>query len=66
MVLVPEIHIDIRSDEERSNVDGKTLVNKDHPQVIEVWNLVFMQYNRKSDGSLEKLPQTHVDVGYGF
>ena len=45
-----EIHIDIRSDEERSKVDGKTLVNADHPQVIEVWNLVFMQYNRKSDG----------------
>ena len=61
-----EIHIDIRSDEERSKVDGKTLVNADHPQVIEVWNLVFMQYNRKSDGSLEKLPQTHVDTGMGF
>ncbi len=61
-----EIHIDIRSDEERSKFDGKTLVNADHPQVIEVWNLVFMQYNRKSDGSLEKLPQTHVDTGMGF
>ena len=61
-----EIHIDIRSDEERSKVDGKSLVNADHPQVIEVWNLVFMQYNRKSDGSLEKLPQTHVDTGMGF
>ena len=61
-----EIHVDIRSDEERSKVDGKTLVNADHPQVIEVWNLVFMQYNRKSDGSLEKLPQTHVDTGMGF
>ena len=57
-----EIHIDIRSDEERSKVDGKTLVNSDNPQVIEVWNLVFMQYNRKSDSSLEKLPQTHVDT----
>ena len=61
-----EIHIDIRSDEERSKVDGKTLVNSDNPQVIEVWNLVFMQYNRKSDSSLEKLPQTHVDTGMGF
>ena len=61
-----EIHIDIRSDEERSKVDGKSLVNANHPQVIEVWNLVFMQYNRKSDGSLEKLPQTHVDTGMGF
>ena len=61
-----EIHIDIRSDEERSKVDGKSLVNAEHPQVIEVWNLVFIQYNRKSDGSLEKLPQTHVDTGMGF
>tara|TARA_B100000795_G_scaffold195687_1_gene149820 strand:+ start:3715 stop:6318 length:2604 start_codon:yes stop_codon:yes gene_type:complete len=61
-----EIHIDLRSDEERSKVDARTLVNYDHPQVVEVWNLVFMQYNRKSDGSLEDLPNTHVDTGMGF
>ncbi len=61
-----EIHADIRSDEERAKVDGRTLVNADHPLVIEVWNLVFMQYNRKADGSLEKLPNTHVDTGMGF
>lgn len=61
-----EIHVDIRSDEERAKVDGRSLVNADHPQVIEVWNLVFMQYNRKADGSLEKLPNTHVDTGMGF
>lgn len=52
-----EIHVDIRSDEERKKIDGKDLVNKDHPQVIEIWNLVFIQYNRKADGSLEVLPQ---------
>ncbi len=61
-----EIHIDIRSDKEKAKVDGKTLVNMDHPQVIEIWNLVFMQYNRKANGSLENLPATHVDTGMGF
>ncbi len=61
-----EIHVDIRSNEDRKKVDGKTLVNADHPKVIEVWNLVFMQFNRKMNGSLEALPQTHVDTGMGF
>ncbi|WP_142601722.1 alanine--tRNA ligase [Solitalea koreensis] len=61
-----EIHIDLRSDAERAKLDGKVLVNNDHPQVVEVWNNVFMEFNRKADGSLEKLPAQHVDTGMGF
>jgi len=61
-----EIHIDSRSEEEKAQIPGNQLVNKDHPQVIEIWNLVFMQFNRKANGELELLPAKHVDTGMGF
>lgn len=61
-----EIHIDLRNDNERKSISGDKLVNQDHPEVIEIWNLVFIQFNRKSDGTLELLPEKHVDTGMGF
>lgn len=61
-----EIHVDLRDDSERTKISGRSLVNKDNPLVIEIWNLVFIQFNRKADGHLEELPARHVDTGMGF
>jgi len=61
-----EIHVDIRSEEEKAKVPGQELINKDHPQVVEIWNLVFMEFNRKANGNLEPLPNKHIDTGMGF
>jgi len=61
-----EIHVDLRSEKDRADTDGLTLVNQDHPEVIEIWNLVFIEFNRRANGNLESLPQRHVDTGMGF